>query len=184
MITVVRAATLTTVLFLCASAFPTATRPATDTPAACADPEHRQFDFWVGRWDVYPTGGTELIARSVVEKVYGCGIREEWTPLAGHAGGSLGVYVPGQRRWEQFWIDSGGSRTLFTGGRDGKAMVVRGESAGRLVRMSYSRNADGSVRRKAVRSNDDGRTWKPDHDFTYRPATNEVPGDRPAYPDP
>lgn len=38
-------------------------------PPACETPEHRQFDFWVGRWDVYPTGTDRLIAHSLVEKL-------------------------------------------------------------------------------------------------------------------
>src|SRR5689334_12035588 len=39
-------------LAACASA-PPATKPAAATPvAACATPEHRQFDFWIGDWDV------------------------------------------------------------------------------------------------------------------------------------
>ena len=46
-------------------------------PPACTAPEHRQFDFWVGYWDVYPTGKEKLVAHSLIEKLYaGCTIRE------------------------------------------------------------------------------------------------------------
>ena len=40
-------------------------------PAACAAPEHRQFDFWIGSWDVYPTAGGPLVAHSLIERRYG-----------------------------------------------------------------------------------------------------------------
>jgi len=150
-----------------AAAAQKATTPATPP---CADAEYHRLDFWVGRWDVYPTGTDKLVAHSLIEKVYGCGIRENWMPLSNQPGGSMSIYVPGQKHWEQFWIDSSGSRAFFTGGWDGKAMVITGEWGGPLVRMSYSKNADGSVRQFGEQSTDKGQTWKPNFDFTYRPS--------------
>jgi len=137
-------------------------------PPACTSAQHRQFDFWVGRWDVYPTGKDKLVAHSLIESVYGCGIRENWMPLSNQPGGSLSIYVPAEKHWEQFWIDSQGSRAFFTGGWDGKAMVITGKWGGPLVRMSYSKNADGSVRQLGEQSTDEGKTWTPSFDFTYR----------------
>jgi hypothetical protein len=145
--------------------------PAPPPPAApCEAAEFHQLDFWVGRWDVYPTGKDTLVAHSLIEKVYGCGIRENWMPFSNQPGGSLSVYVPGEKHWEQFWIDSGGSRAFFTGGWNGSAMVISGKWGGPLVRMSYAKNADGSVRQWGEQSTDDGKTWAPNFDFTYRPA--------------
>jgi hypothetical protein len=142
---------------------------AAPAPAApCADPAYHQLDFWVGRWDVYPTGKNKLVAHSLIESVYGCGIRENWMPLSNQLGGSLSIYVPAEKHWEQFWIDSQGSRAFFTGGWDGKAMVITGKWGGPLVRMSYSKNADGSVRQLGEQSTDEGKTWTPSFDFTYR----------------
>ena len=143
------------------------TKPA---PPACTDAGFHQLDFWVGRWDVYPTGKDTLIAHSLIEPVYGCGIRENWMPLNKPGGGSLSIYVPDEKRWEQFWIDSSGTRAFFTGGWNGSAMVITGKWGGPLVRMSYSKNGDGSVRQLGEQSTDDGKTWSPSFDFTYRPA--------------
>ena len=142
---------------------------ATAAPVApCAAPEFHQFDFWVGRWDVYPTGKEKLVAHSLIEPLYGCAIRENWMPLTNQPGGSLSVYVPSERHWEQFWVDSSGTRAFFTGGWDGKAMVISGKWGGPLVRMSYSKNADGSVRQFGEQSTDEGKSWSPQFDFTYR----------------
>ena len=147
--------------------------PAPAKPvAACTAPEHRQFDFWVGRWDVYPTGKDKLVAHSLIESVYnGCGVRENWMPLSNQPGGSLNIYVPEEKRWEQFWIDSQGSRAIFTGGWNGKAMVIQGKWAGPLVRISYTKNADGSVRQFGEQSTDEGKNWAPSFDLTYRKAS-------------
>jgi hypothetical protein len=148
--------------------------PVASPPAApCAAPEYHELDFWVGKWDVYPTGKDKLVAHSLIESVYGCGIRENWMPLSNQPGGSLSVYVPADRHWEQFWIDSQGSRAFFTGGWNGKAMVITGKWAGPLVRMTYTKNTDGSVRQFGEQSTDDGKNWSPAFDFTYRRAARK-----------
>jgi hypothetical protein len=144
--------------------------PAT-AAAPCSDEAHQQFDFWVGRWDVYGPKGKK-VGHSLIEKVYGCGIRENWMPLNNQLGGSLSIYVPGEKRWEQFWIDSQGSRAVFTGGWNGSAMVITGMWGGPLVRMTYSKNADGSVRQFGEQSTDEGKTWVQSFDFTYRKSAN------------
>lgn len=140
----------------------------------CAASEFSQFDFWVGRWDVYGPKGKQ-VANSLIEKVYGCGLRENWMPFAGGGGGSLNIYVPGEKRWEQFWIDSGGSRAHFKGGLKGKTMVVEGEWAGPIVRMTYTPNDDGSVRQFGEQSTDGGKTWTTSFDLLYRPHPADQP---------
>jgi len=157
---------------------PTPAAPAAPPPPACTTPEFRQFDFWVGRWDVYPTGTDQLVAHSLIENLYaGCAIRENWMPLPGQGGpgGSLNVYRPAEHRWRQTWTDAGNSLVDFYGGIEGGKMVLTGTRPGPngaefLVRMEYSRNPDGSVRQVGTRSADHGATWQPRYDFTYRPA--------------
>lgn len=148
----------------------------TSPQSACDDQEHHQFDFWLGYWDVYGPKG-RLAAHSLIEPVYGCGIRENWMPLNGQNGGSLSIYVPADKSWEQFWIDSSGSRVTFKGGWTGNAMVITGvwsedptKSTGPLTRMTYTKNPDGSVRQYGEASKDDGKTWSPAFDFLYRPS--------------
>jgi hypothetical protein len=148
------------------------------TPPACTAPEHRQFDFWVGRWDVYPTGKNKLVAHSLIEKLYdGCTIRENWMPLNGSGGGSINMYDPADKRWHQTWQDSQNARVEFDGGMVGGRMVLSGfwkdaDGPGKdgLVRMTYSRTNDGAVRQFGEISIDQGLTFKPFFDFTYRRA--------------
>jgi hypothetical protein len=157
----------TLAFFAAIASTPAATVSGATQVAPCSDQAHHQFDFWVGRWDVYDTAG-KLVAHSLIEPVYGCGIRENWMPLGKPGGGSLSIYVPTEKRWEQFWIDSSGSRAIFTGGWNGKAMVITGKWGGPLVRMSYSKTTDGSVRQLGEQSTDGGKNWSPSFDFTYR----------------
>jgi len=68
---------------LVAIAAPDMARADTTAAGPCARAEYRQFDFWIGSWDVYPTdGSSQLVAHSLIESVYnGCGLRENWMPL-------------------------------------------------------------------------------------------------------
>lgn len=150
--------------------------PPVARPAPCAAPEYRQFDFWVGEWDVYPTGRTNQVARSRIERLYNdCVIRENWMPLQGAPGGSLNQYDGASRLWRQTWADGNGSWVEFTGGVSDGAMVLTGQWRGaggpgrdQLTRLIYTRNADGSVRQLGEVSTDDGKSWGPSFDFTYR----------------
>ena len=140
----------------------------------CADAEHAQFDFWVGDWAVSPTGARKVVSHSRIEKLYhGCAIRENWMPNDHSDGGSLSAYTPRDKGWRQTWIDSSGAVVQFTGGWNGHAMVLTGDwptapGKSQLVRMTYTRQPDGSVRQLGEASNDRGKSWAPNFDFTYR----------------
>ena len=152
-------------------------------PAACAGPEHRQFDFWVGYWDVYPTGKDKLVAHSLIEKLYGdCVVRENWMPLKGTPGGSLNHYDRDQGRWHQTWLDAGNARVEFDGGIVDRKMVLQGFWKGAngpgkdgLVRMTYSNDGEGAVRQFGEISTNHGVSWAPFFDFTYRKSASTPP---------
>jgi hypothetical protein len=150
----------------------------------CAAAPYHQFDFWVGRWDVYPNGKQKLVAHSLIESLYGgCAIRENWMPLAGGgSGGSLSSFVADDNGWRQTWVDASGARVDFKGGYVGEAMVltgfwpnVLGLGKGALVRMTYTRQPGGAVRQLGEASTDDGKTWQPNFDFIYRPSNLKTP---------
>lgn len=151
--------------------------PPSPPPPACASPAHAGFDFWVGEWDVYPAGSDKAIARSRIERTAsGCAIRESWLPLAGGGGTSITLLNHRTARWEQVWIGGDGKRVDFAGGIVGSAMVLTGYWDGvgpngedQLIRMTYTPNADGSVRQFGEASTDHGNSWQTSFDFTYRP---------------
>ena len=152
--------------------------PAAAQPAqGCKTPQHRQFDFRVGTWDVSATGQDKVVARSVIENLYGgCVIRENWMPVSGTPGGSLNTFDPADGRWHQVWMDASNSRVSFDGELVDGNMVLTGDWRGAqgpgkdgLVRMTYSRLEGGAVRQFGQISTDKGATWKPFFDFTYRP---------------
>ncbi len=152
--------------------------PPANPPANCTAPEYRQFDFWIGEWRVFRTARPhETVGSSIVESLYnGCGIRENWQPFTLNTGGSLNSYDRAMRKWRQTWVDSSGSRVDFEGGLiDGKMVLTgfwqgfAGPGKDALVRMTWSRLEGGAVRQMGESSRDEGRSWSPSFDFTYRP---------------
>lgn len=150
---------------------------AAEHAPACRSAEHRQFDFWVGRWDVFDGSSGDRVGSSVIESLYGgCALRENWSQ-PGFSGGSLNAYSDADGQWHQTWVDQAGALREFTGGMHGAAMVLVAPSRVRqapdrpaLVRMTFTPNADGSVRQYSDYSFDDGATWALRYDYVYRRA--------------
>ena len=173
-----RSTMLLATLLIASSAQAQSNAPAAAPPAACAAEPYRQFDFWIGKWDVRPAGKDVIVARSLIERLYdGCAIRENWMPVAGSGGGSPSNYDIGKKRWRQAWVDSSGTRVDFDGGYAGDAMVltglwrgINGPGKDGLVRMTYTRQPGGRVRQFGEVSTDGGKSWSASFDFLYSPA--------------
>lgn len=98
----------------------------------CAAPEYRQFDFWVGNWNVFeykdgkpgaPQGQSRIA--SIFE---GCSIQEEFLDANGAVvGKSLNAYSAQTRQWHQLYVDGFGQVILLAGTRAGNAMTLSGE---------------------------------------------------------
>jgi hypothetical protein len=163
---------------LCA-ALPSAAQPpapgGTDT-APCASPSARAFDFWLGDWDVTRPDGAPA-GRSHVEAILdGCVVFEHWTSATPpYAGKSLNVFNRATGRWEQFWVDNAGARLHLAGGFADGRMVLAGEpdrpdpKTGVVPRerITWTPNADGSVRQLWESSSDGGRSWTVAFDGLY-----------------
>ncbi len=151
--------------------------PPPPPPYACTGAEHRAFDFWVGSWEAYVTGTSNVAGASVITKRDGgCVIVERWTSVGTpYSGGSLNMYDATARRWVQVWMDSGGEVTRFEGGPTPTGMMLTAPDEanpnrpGRpTLRMTFTRNPDGSVRQLGETSPDRGVSWTTSYDFTYR----------------
>jgi len=162
---------------------PTAPPPK---PFDCSAPEHRQFDFWIGDWDVVPNPDTippgtppppagSKPARNVVEKAHsGCVLIENWqTP--GQTGQSFNLYDRSSRRWHQTWVDSGGGLHEYWGELKDGNMVFSGEvplgpgsrfAGRRTVRLTFFPLGPAKVRQFSESLNMDG-TWSVNYDLIY-----------------
>src|ERR1700754_4891452 len=89
-----------------------------------SDTIYRQFDFWIGEWEVYgPKGkaGTSNIERILDS----CVILENWTSARlGYTGKSFNTYNSSTKQWQQTWVDNAGGATEYLRGQAGKDMMV------------------------------------------------------------
>ncbi len=170
-------ATFASLLILQAASAQPQPAPPPSPPNGCTGEHYREFDFWLGEWDVYRAGTETLVAHSLIEKLYaGCAVRENWMPLKGAGGGSLNGYDPQSGGWKQTWIGSSPGPVYFTGGATDGKMVLTGRWKGSgpkgedgLTRMTYSKLPDGAVRQHGEFSADHGLTWQTTFDLIYRP---------------
>ena len=146
---------------------------AAPKPPACVAPENRQFDFWLGDWDVRDPAGKLVGANRITSLHQGCVLFENYR--AGEfSGSSLNAYDADRKKWHQTWVDSSGGLLVIEGGRvDGKILLT-GETAdpgkigGTIVnRISWQPLSDGRVRQLWETSADKGLSWTTSFDGYY-----------------
>jgi hypothetical protein len=148
-----------------------ATRPCAN---AAKRPQYREFDFWVGDWDVYAPNGTKAGTSKVEKILSGCVILENWTSVSAADGKSFNKYNPDLARWEQYWVGEGGDTTYFHGKLEGKNMVyttdpIAGDNGISTVRRLTFFNLDpNTVRQFGEISQDGGKTFNTEYDLKYR----------------
>lgn len=156
-------------------------------PFDCSAPEHRQFDFWIGEWDVVPNPATtgpnaastapgREPARNVVERRHnGCVLLENWDDRVGGTGQSFNLYDRTRKRWHQTWVDSNGGLHQYEGELKDGNMVFLGEvplppaarfQGRRTIRFSFIPMGPDKVRQFSESLNSDG-TWGINYDLIY-----------------
>jgi hypothetical protein len=147
-----------------------------------SDPEQvREFDFWLGSWDVFSAAG-EPIGTSRITPLYdGRVIAESWTGASGFHGTSLNAWDDDRGVWHQTWMDSTGSVLLLDGAlRDGR-MVLEATTGDRTddskpvqrQRITWTPSVDGQEVRQLWETSDEaGVSWSEVFDGRYRRAAD------------
>lgn len=150
-----------------------------DTLRPCSGAEYRQFDFWLGEWDVFNPAGQKIGTNSITSMNDGCVVYENWRDARGDTGNSFNFYETKTKRWHQFWVASNGNAAPLSAAADGTPMPMSGGLVdGAMVlqspagvkprnRWTWSRVEGGKVRQHAEQSDDDGRTWRTVFDGLY-----------------
>ena len=146
------------------------------------DPRFRQFDFWIGDWDVSPTGAPRTGPQSrntVTLDDNSCVVTEHWDGLGGSTGRSFNLFDRSIGKWRQTWVDNTGGQHDYRGELKDGNMVYEGDTPapngqlGRIpTRLTFFRIGRDSVRQFSQTSSDSGRTWQTAYDLMYvrRPA--------------
>jgi tetratricopeptide (TPR) repeat protein len=137
--------------------------------------ESRQFDFWVGDWDVVNTpDGRPVGSSHIAQELSDCVIWENWTANGlPYAGKSYNAYNVNLKRWEQFWVDNSAGMIAFHGNlKDGVMDFMTDEipqpSGAPMQRhLQFFNLSPDTVRQFSQQSTDGGKTWTVEYDFTY-----------------
>ena len=144
------------------------------TNPCMVNPQAREFDFWIGEWDVYPTGAKNIVGHSLIQMVSsGCALLENWTSPASN-GKSLNFVDDITHKWKQVWVGSyaRGKQDFVNGEYKDGAMRFSFETTdaqghkltGRFI---FYNEGPNQVRQFNEISIDDGKNWVTSYDFTY-----------------
>ncbi len=159
-------ALLATMLALPAALAGAQSPPAPPAPA-CTSAEYRQFDFWLGTWDVFQPDGQKAGENRIETIGAGCALLESWSGRGGFTGKSLNIYDRDDKRWHQTWVDSSGGLLIIAGSLVDKRMVLGSESGSTWQRITWTPNEGGSVGQYWESSADAGKTWTVAFDGKY-----------------
>lgn len=131
------------------------------------DERFREFDFWLGDWEVRGTGGQLAGYNTIRSEQRGCVITEFWTDLFGGTGTSINYLDEASGKWTQVWMAESGSQIIISGGITDEGMSLVGTLHGvggdttLPFRGLWTPLPDGRVRQFFEQSNDGGKTWTP-----------------------
>ena len=135
-------------------------------PTACSASPYRQFDFWLGDWEVTNPEGTVVGTNTIRKILNGCVLHEQWRAADGGSGQSHNIYNLQTGKWHQSWVDDNGQLLLLDGGLDDQGrMVLRGETVSEegatvIDEIAWERADGNRVRQVWRKSTDGGTDWQ------------------------
>jgi hypothetical protein len=134
----------------------------------CAHQEgFRDFDFWIGEWDVHLANGTQAGTNVIKSIERGCALTEHWTSANGGTGMSINYLDKASGEWVQVWNSANGGQINIRGGMTDDGMLLEGyihyvnNGTTAPFRGLWTLLPDGRVRQYFEQSNDEGGTWVP-----------------------
>ncbi|MFZ0522325.1 MAG: tetratricopeptide repeat protein [Candidatus Acidiferrales bacterium] len=148
--------------------------------APCRSAEYRQFDFWVGDWEVRAPNGPVVGHNRVTLEQDGCLLVEHWTAASGgQTGTSFNYYDVRDKKWHQLYLDNSGNAGAFPAMAgnlvDGKMVLLTDEKQTPVSRWTWYVLEPGKVRQMAEQSSDAQKTWNIVWDSVYAKSEAATP---------
>lgn len=172
-------ATVLAVLFI-GTTFPVGAQMAQPAVPAGLPAAAREFDFWLGSWDLVLGGGAGPATNNITSFGIDGGIAllEDYRQ-GPYRGTSVSYYSPREGRWRQLWLDNMNGLLEFAGGVQGNRFVISGRVGTTHTRLVYSNITDRSMD-QSYDVSPDGVNWQVS--FSARYTRNEAsPTARDAY---
>ena len=144
------------------------------------DPVYRQFDFWMGEWDVYSKNGKKAGDSKIELILDSCIILENWRSVNAnkgiyYSGKSFNTYDTTTAEWQQTWVDNvGGTAEFLDGHYENNKMIFMtkpfrfSRDTLAIRRLTFYNLEPGKVRQHGEISKDNGLTWATEYDLEYR----------------
>ena len=144
------------------------------------DPVYRQFDFWIGEWDVYAKNGKKAGDSKIDLILDSCIILENWKSAnvsqgVYYAGKSFNTYNSTSKQWQQTWVDNvGGSTEFLEGHFENNKMILQtkpfqfSKDTVAVRRLTFYNLDVNKVRQHGEISKNGGRTWSTEYELEYR----------------
>lgn len=146
---------------------------------SCSAPQQKQFDFWVGEWDLTWPGQnaaeTGHGTNSVKRILDGCVVQENFSGAdAMHLRGtSVSAFDTKAGKWKQTWVDNEGGYLDFVGEFKDSQMILQREGARPdgtkiLQRMVWKNITGNGFDWSWEASRDGGKTWQINWPIHYK----------------
>ena len=119
--------------------------------APCSTAIYKQFDFWVGNWNVYNSKNKLIGKNKIVKMNNACAIQENWSSMVGASKGtSYNYYNATDKKWHQVWVDNAGGSLVLKGNYKNNKMVLKstlitGKKGAYYNQITWFKNSDGTV---------------------------------------
>lgn len=137
----------------------------------CTAEAYRQFDFWLGDWEVRSPQDQVVGKNTVTSSLDGCMLIENWESVAGGKGMSINYFDHRDQTWTQIYRDNTGNvgnwPPLTGSFRDGAMRLETPEDAQPRSRWIWTKISEDKVRQMAESSSDGGETWTVSWDSYY-----------------
>jgi len=145
-----------------------------------SEPVYRQFDFWIGNWEVFAKNGKKAGDSKIELILDSCIILENWKSANArngfyYAGKSFNTYNSTSKQWQQTWVDNiGGSTEFLEGHYENNQMTFLtkpfpfNKDTLAVRRLTFYNLAPDKVRQHGEISKDNGVSWTTEYDLEYR----------------
>jgi hypothetical protein len=152
----------------------------TSSKFPCSNPVYRQFDFWIGEWEVYGPKGKKAGDSKISLILDSCIILEEWVSAGTqsgitYSGKSFNTWNANTGQWQQTWVDNVGGSTEYLQGKyeNDKMLFITNpflvnKDTMAIRRLSFYNLDMDKVRQHGEISKDNGATWATEYDLEYR----------------
>ena len=140
----------------------------------------RQFDFWIGEWEVFGPDGKKAGDSKITLILDSCVILEEWTSASfqqglRYAGKSFNTYNNLTKQWQQTWVDNAGGSNEYLQGRFENNQIIYtstpfkySKDSMAIRKMTFTSIHAEKIRQFGEISKDKGISWSTEYDLEYR----------------